>query len=786
MLEIIKTNLATGEIVDNSIQFRNTLLEALHPDIDLCIGNISTFLKKIAQAESIAKSSKSSTKRTAAARSIPQLKRQAIASLNKGIGKYQLAGASGARKHGDFFFSHELDPFATYFPSAMGQINYGSILMTECQQIYALEQATILIVKDKENNTDDCHGKIGRELLNRLRQSDDFLIPANTPFQFRAGITNQWVAKGTLQLEPNLPLGADLILPLSCFKGHKPELGLHQASNLKLGIVNFAQKRSVKTSYTVWQWFSQQAIATDVLPITKMKAEKLVAAQADIKQLCEMVQTEQWMTEEDPEEEQTEDTTDGKILAEILKHDIYGQLLEHPYIVRKIEDVVRRQWLTLATSGGIKFHSFMAQPCPELGELEMCIPEMPEGEYIGFRYPIRDRHDLQIWKNKHIKGLNQRGTMYVNPDIARDYCGMDFDGDTFCVKSVKKLPTIADEIRQHHVKPTTYKPDKVAVKGTLAEVALRSTENQIGLITYYIATAWATGHPEYITGLAQEVQVAVDRLKSDLSHNQQFLDEVGKSLPKLDWLIDRKQQGVYSSYYDSKARCKAPARPLAASGEYNDTISSMIQAVNEIWQPVDLHERTLLEFRELFVKPSERLYQRAIARRDEYTSKIREAMKLSDDRESRKKILRAAVHWAKDIGEKLRAKSDKTVQSCSAAMWQASHNGDHGTASVVFNMFLPEICDRLHENQLMRLQVVGAKYGELPDTEWTGEGDHACVPIVVSQREDGRYAVEVLLHKNKPQLLGLVAKDSAKVILGQYIAALSSANKTIICKLINA
>ena len=437
MLEIVKTNLATGEIVDNSIQFRNTLLEALHPDIELCIGNISTFLKKIAQAESIAKSSKSSTKRTAAARSIPQLKRKAIAALNKGLGKYQLAGASGARKHGDFF-SNEFDPFATYFPSTMGQINYGSILMTECQQIYDLERVTILIVKDQENNTDDCHGKIGRELLNRLRQSDDFLIPANTPFQFRAGIANQWVAKGTLQLEPNLPLGADLILPLSCFKGHKPELGLHQVSNLKLGIVNFAQKRSVKTSYTVWQWFSQQAIAADILPITKMKAEKLVAAQADIKQLCEMVQTEQWTTEEDPEEEQTEDTTDGKILAEILKHDIHGQLLEHPYIVCKIEDVVRRQWLTLATSGGIKFHSFMAQPFSELGELEMCIPQMAEGEYVGFRYPIRDRHDLQIWKNKHIKGLNQRGTMYVNPDIARDYCGMDFDGDTFGCISVSQ------------------------------------------------------------------------------------------------------------------------------------------------------------------------------------------------------------------------------------------------------------------------------------------------------------------------------------------------------------
>ena len=73
----------------------------------------------------------------------------------------------------------------------------------------------------------------------------------------------------------------------------------------------------------------------------------------------------------------------------------------------------------------------MAQPCPELGKLEMCIPELPQGEYVGFRYPIRDRNDLQIWTNKHIKGLNQQGTMYVNPDEARDYCGMDFDGDTF-------------------------------------------------------------------------------------------------------------------------------------------------------------------------------------------------------------------------------------------------------------------------------------------------------------------------------------------------------------------
>ncbi|MFN5864146.1 MAG: hypothetical protein ACK451_19700, partial [Pseudanabaena sp.] len=110
------------------------------------------------------------------------------------------------------------------------------------------------------------------------------------------------------------------------------------------------------------------------------------------------------------------------------------------------------------------------------------------------------------------------------------------------------------------------------------------------------------------------------------------------------------------------------------------------------------------------------------------------------------------------------------------------------TASVVFNMFLPEICDRLHDNQLMRLQIVGAQYGELASTKWTGNGEHACIPIVVSQRqEDGRYQIEVIRKsREKPYLLGLVAKDSAKVLVGEYTASLKTHQKTIVCELVAA
>jgi len=88
----------------------------------------------------------------------------------------------------------------------------------------------------------------------------------------------------------------------------------------------------------------------------------------------------------------------------------------------------------------------------------------------------------------------------------------------------------------------------------------------------------------------------------------------------------------------------------------------------------------------------------------------------------------------------------------------------------------------------MRLQVVGAQYGKLASTKWTGDGEHACIPVIVSQRvEDGRYQIEVMRKsRKKPYLLGLVAKDSAKVIVGEYMVSLTSQSKTIVCELVAA
>jgi hypothetical protein len=40
--------------------------------------------------------------------------------------------------------------------------------------------------------------------------------------------------------------------------------------------------------------------------------------------------------------------------------------------------------------------------------------------------------------------------------------------------------------------------------------------------------------------------------------------------------------------------------------------------------------------------------------------------------------------------------------------------------------------------------------------------------------------------RKKPYLLGLVAKDSAKVLVGEYTASLTTKQKTIVCELVAA
>ena len=69
---------------------------------------------------------------------------------------------------------------------------------------------------------------------------------------------------------------------------------------------------------------------------------------------------------------------------------------------------------------------------------------------------------------------------------------------------------------------------------------------------------------------------------------KKLIDLIVTSLSKLDLLIDRKQEEVYGSYYDAKQRCKHPARPMAANGEYNDPLALTAACLSKARRATDV------------------------------------------------------------------------------------------------------------------------------------------------------------------------------------------------------
>lgn len=59
--------------------------------------------------------------------------------------------------------------------------------------------------------------------------------------------------------------------------------------------------------------------------------------------------------------------------------DNHPQLLEHPKSVNKLTQLIRREWVDIATGRAVEFQSGLAQPSLELKKDEVCVPHIPEG-----------------------------------------------------------------------------------------------------------------------------------------------------------------------------------------------------------------------------------------------------------------------------------------------------------------------------------------------------------------------------------------------------------------------
>jgi hypothetical protein len=189
-------------------------------------------------------------------------------------------------------------------------------------------------------------------------------------------------------------------------------------------------------------------------------------------------------------ESETDPAQGNEQLYELLKActDSHPQLLEHPFVVDKLTDLLRKEWVDIATGRAIEFQAGLAQPSLELLQDEICVPYIPEGEkLIVTRSPLINSNGVIILTNKHLPEFSQeQGTVHIHPETAAAYLQADFDGDRLAYERAFRYPTLAAEIEEKHLPGQKHtdviKADKEKyVASSFAEIALAAVPTRLEL-----------------------------------------------------------------------------------------------------------------------------------------------------------------------------------------------------------------------------------------------------------------------------------------------------------------
>ena len=757
------------------VTLRNTLLSGLHKDMGrerFCIGEIPENTKDASLLNPF--------------------------NTNKND-RYELDLASNSRNHGRFTF--DLAPigkeyYGTKATDQWKRIIYGSILHTGCKHLVGRDFNYVVVDDERKDaqgnpqddptnkrhwNSGDSHGKGSREFMELLGagtlEYNPDEVDATIPLQFRIAAFKKWVAKGTIAYNPELDnSGFDLVIPLSSLKGNKPALG-NYTDKLLCGLVFEAEQRTAKAGWMLFQWFSYKTLEQDrIISRLITKCERLVAALDSIQNLAELLRIDRKEAELEREQSDTIQSEAEYVntAMEIIKYDKLGKLLLHPYIIGKVKERLRKVWLNLAKAAGVRFWSLMAQPDEYFAKYEstdkngetvfsqkvFCAPGMDQGEYIVFCNPMRHWGDCQLWINKH-EGTYAKGDglMAASRKLLLNL-GRDTDGDFIQLIRSSQYPNLRNAIAKFDNAPSVRKLPKMALPGTLQQVAINSMNDQTGIVASLLGRARGAGSEgivlmiprggmqtapqemSIINFLSQELQIAVDSLKSAYPNNDAGLKAVGDYLNslgdkgKIPWLSDFKAEQCYLT------------RPCAVADDAIDTISRLVKLVNSYWRPanfetnIDINSFATSLFSTVTVTKEQQDY--AFEQRKGYGSEMRSAIewKTNNDGDTTKiREVSAKYQALKESALEQFAQADGTPyteKSWAAAYWRAAHTGagELSTGSIVFNLFAEEIVAEIRENPdtIQYFDVYGV-HKQVPNVWSRGEWKGQTVQVRIVQRE---------------------------------------------------
>jgi hypothetical protein len=535
-------DVATGEDLETPVNLDNTLLQVLFPELTVALGQVAP--PPCGSPEQVAAHWQ-----------------HVVEDLARDLKGTTLDVATGARKEGRFLFTDGQvgRQVADTFEKIMA---YGGLLASPCLRPPQLvKNARILVVPEGEMGTGDCAGKMSTGLA-RLFDKD-----GEQAGQFRLGARldeeTVVVGKGTLKQMDWQDPDVDLILPDSSFKGNALAFGEHTL-DIHLGFVAWSGERRTKLSYQVLQWFDPDLVEQCIFPRADTQIPILLEAMKTsegARQFLRIEREERTAAGEaggdEPEaEEPAESSRDPSVLEEVLAADASGELIDHPYVQSGLKRRLRQAWHDLAVGGGVKVPSFMGLPDSFRGAVDwlpegvIVCPDLPAGEVLATRYPIRTPHDVQIWQNvtnwKELQKLGfqanseaeegrilsfflyarkHKGVVFMTHATAKRVGG-DFDGDVFQVMPVTPHKLL-DEIKDPNRDWSDLAPlvDQVRREGW-------GSEGTTAKVKRRLATHVAPESPDKVT--AENRPWLASAAISQGSHRERLLVELGHHLDSQD------------------------------------------------------------------------------------------------------------------------------------------------------------------------------------------------------------------------------------------------------------
>ena len=547
---------------------------------------------------------------------------------------------------------------------------YGSLLVSSCLQGAVLLDSSkdnspirLKIVdsqssdpKEREKAADfftgDCHGKISPQLAQEVGAKN------KRPFQFRMAWMTGWekeetknstpktsfLAKGTFL--PNCTLtedrGYDIVLDRSSIKGiAKDKLnelvpcGDYQLPKMALGNRANAELQKYDNSWQFSIWFSEKAIASDLVPATKAEAQRLAQIQSNPLKLnryiveqhdkkASFIQTDDDAVNVEGSEGERE--AKESRLVSLLRQDTKGLLTGYPKLVEFQRSQLRKIWLNLAIKGALHHDSAMAQPCDNLKLGTIVAPHLESGtEVIVTRYPIVSKDNIRRYTvDNHQPAaqslLNYRGCVFIRSDQAMQHHQCDFDGDQLIVTPTSRFPEISQEIRRAN-EPAEYpqvvkrdKTDYSKPKYTnLKQIAAAIKQNSIGYVATLIGRVQSSSNPyqkpdrkekfesakvKLLGKLFDALQIEVDSPKSAVRYQDHHGDLIARTK---NWV--EKFPSPLFDYKKDERVYKTSCLPTSTDNNI-DCIAEL--AVNPQWSRTRIKSSELERFGFLFDEPKDK------------------------------------------------------------------------------------------------------------------------------------------------------------------------------------